>query len=76
MASKKHNDSSKPKSEAPSGETQRWEAECGICDTVITGQEAFRKHVNSHPRCGKCEKRFKSSEQLGGHAIVCRGTGE
>lgn len=76
MTSKKHNESSKPESGAPSGETQRWEAECGICQAVIMGQEAFRKHVNSHPRCGKCGKRFANSDQMGGHAIVCKGTGE
>ena len=50
-------------------------ATCPVCNRDLTyeDREEFRKHVNGHPRCGKCGRRFTSDTALGSHAYTCRG---
>ena len=78
MTNKNHDDESEKENGATSGETQQWQATCSVCEspTVYTDKEAFREHVNTHPKCGKCGRRFSSDTALGSHALTCQGTGE
>ncbi|NLA28391.1 MAG: hypothetical protein GX875_01865 [Propionibacterium sp.] len=48
-------------------------ATCPVCKQDITyeDRDAFRDHVNGHPRCGMCGRRFTSNTALGSHALTC-----
>lgn len=50
-------------------------ATCPVCgtDVTYTDRPEFRKHVDGHPRCGKCGQRFTSNTALGAHTLRCTG---
>ncbi|NNE68478.1 MAG: hypothetical protein HKN33_18065 [Pyrinomonadaceae bacterium] len=55
--------------------TSRWSATCPLCSNSFSSKASFRKHVSTHPRCGKCGRRFTTNTSLGTHTLSCRGQG-